>query len=136
MPAFRLNNASKIKLSESDKEQARDKAAKMLGINPHYITDAKRIDRDAPEVLEHVRQEKLTIPQAKKVAALPLAKRPAAIERIRNKKPEEGGYIYRDGDLVARRKLRCANRRPRRAKVRQFFSVSKGAWSRRLQCRI
>ena len=37
----------------------------MLGINPHYVTDAKQIERDAPEVLEHVKQGKLSIPQAK-----------------------------------------------------------------------
>ena len=37
----------------------------MLGINPHYVTDAKQIERDAPEVLEQVKQGKLSIPQAK-----------------------------------------------------------------------
>jgi hypothetical protein len=31
----------------SDFGKARDKAAKMLGINPHYITDAKKIEREA-----------------------------------------------------------------------------------------
>ena len=120
----------------SDKGEACKKAAAMVGANRHYVTDAKKIDRDAPEILDHVKQGKLSIPQAKQVAALPVAQRPAAIERIQKKETEEGEDIYRDGDLVARCKLRRANMRPRRAKVRQFFSVSKGAWLRRLQCRI
>ena len=34
-------------LSDLQRGQARDQAAKMLGINPHYITDAKKIKRDA-----------------------------------------------------------------------------------------
>jgi hypothetical protein len=38
----------------------------MLGINPHYITDAKKIEQDAPELLNHVKQGTLSIPQAKR----------------------------------------------------------------------
>lgn len=82
--------------------KASDKAAKLLGINPHYITDSEKIEQDAPELLEQVKQGKLSIPQAKKVAALPAEDRPAAIERIHKKEPDaEGGWIYRDGKLVA-----------------------------------
>lgn len=51
--------------------QARDQAAQLTGVNPHYITDAKKIQATAPEVLEEVKRGKLTIPQAKRVAALP-----------------------------------------------------------------
>jgi hypothetical protein len=52
----------------NDKEQgkARDKAAEMLGANPHYVTDAKKIEQDAPESLEQVKQGTLSILQAKK----------------------------------------------------------------------
>jgi hypothetical protein len=32
----------------------------MLGINPHYITDTEKIERDAPEALDHVKQGKLS----------------------------------------------------------------------------
>ena len=53
----------------SDKGQARDKAAEMVGDNPHYVSDAKKIEQDAPEILEQVKQGSLSIPQAKKVAA-------------------------------------------------------------------
>jgi hypothetical protein len=46
---------------ERDIRQARDKAAEMVGANPHYVTDAKKIERDAPEVLEHVKQRTLQL---------------------------------------------------------------------------
>jgi len=62
----------------------------MVGANRHYISDAKQIEKDAPEILDHVKQGKLSIPQAKQVAALPVTQRPAAIERVcRNDNAEE-----------------------------------------------
>jgi hypothetical protein len=65
--------------------KARDKAAALVGASPRYVQDAKQIERDAPELLDEVIQGKLSIPQAKRVAALPIEQRPAAIERIHNK---------------------------------------------------
>jgi len=61
--------------------KASDRAAKMLGINPHYITDAEKIEHDAPELLDQVKQGKLSIPQAKKVAALPASAYPSSLPR-------------------------------------------------------
>jgi hypothetical protein len=95
-----LSNTSKAILPDSYKGQARDKAAEMVSASPRYVQDVKQAERDAPEFLEHAKQGKLSIPQAKKVAALPATERAAVIERIRNKKPEEVGYIYRDGQCV------------------------------------
>jgi len=43
----------------SDFGEARDKAAEKFEANPHYVTDAKQIAKDAPEILEHVKQGKL-----------------------------------------------------------------------------
>jgi hypothetical protein len=57
---------------EAEKGQACDKAAAMVGATPHYVTDAKKIEQDAPEVLDHVKQGKLSIPQALKIATLPV----------------------------------------------------------------
>jgi len=67
------------KIPPSDFGKSRDKAAELLGINPHYITVAKQIERDAPELLEKVKRGTLTILQAKKVAALPVALSPGSI---------------------------------------------------------
>jgi hypothetical protein len=36
----------------------REKAAKMVGANPHYVSDAKKIEQDAPEILEQIRSSK------------------------------------------------------------------------------
>jgi hypothetical protein len=44
----RLSNANRAIVPESEKGRARDKAAAMLGANPHYVTDAKKIEQDAP----------------------------------------------------------------------------------------
>jgi hypothetical protein len=62
----RLNNANREKIPYSEKGKASERAAEMLGINPHYITDTKTIEQHAPEILDHVKQGKLTIPQAQK----------------------------------------------------------------------
>jgi hypothetical protein len=40
----------------------------MVGANPHYVTDAKKVKQDAPEILEQVKQGKLSIPRADTVA--------------------------------------------------------------------
>jgi hypothetical protein len=44
--------------SRSDK--SRDQAATLVGTNSHYVSDAKRIVRKSPEVLELVRRGELT----------------------------------------------------------------------------
>jgi hypothetical protein len=56
-------------IPESDKGQARDKAAEMVGANRQYVSDAKKIEHDAPEILDHVKQGMLSIPQAKQMPA-------------------------------------------------------------------
>jgi hypothetical protein len=42
----------------------------MVGVSPRYVQDAKQIAQDAPEILEQVKQGKLSIPQAKKMPAV------------------------------------------------------------------
>jgi aminoglycoside phosphotransferase len=59
----RLNNANRAILPDSEKGKASEQAAKMLEINPHYITDAKKIEQDAPELLAQVTQGTLSIPK-------------------------------------------------------------------------
>ena len=59
-----------------ERGEACEKAAKIVGANSHYRTDTKKIEQDAPEVLDQVKQGKLSIPQAKQVAVLPVEQRP------------------------------------------------------------
>ncbi|MBN2004544.1 MAG: methyltransferase domain-containing protein [Anaerolineae bacterium] len=46
--------------------QARDQAAAMMGVNPHYVTDGKMLQRDAPDLFERVASGELNIPEAKR----------------------------------------------------------------------
>lgn len=46
--------------------QARDAAAELFNTNPRYVSDAKRIKADAPDVFEQVKAGEMTIPQAKR----------------------------------------------------------------------
>ena len=45
--------------------QARDEAAKLVGVGARYVSDAKKIQQQAPELLEKVKSGELTLPQAR-----------------------------------------------------------------------
>ena len=46
--------------------QSRDTAASIVGTNPRYVSDAKRIQSDAPELIPRIAAGEMTIPEAKK----------------------------------------------------------------------
>jgi ParB-like chromosome segregation protein Spo0J len=46
--------------------EAREEAARLTGTNPRYVSDAKRLAREAPEMAERVERGEVTIPQAKR----------------------------------------------------------------------
>jgi DNA N-6-adenine-methyltransferase (Dam) len=48
------------------KGQARDKAAVSVGVNRQYVSDAKRIQAKAPELIAKIKSGEITIPEAKK----------------------------------------------------------------------
>lgn len=52
------------------KSQARDQAAAIVGTNAHYVSDAKRLVQDAPEVANLVRSGEITMPEAKSLAKM------------------------------------------------------------------
>lgn len=54
------------KIPEAEKGEAREKAAKLVGTNGHYVSDAKRIEREAPDLLEKVRIGAASITDAKR----------------------------------------------------------------------
>jgi hypothetical protein len=47
-------------------EKSRDEAAAKVGVNPRYVTDAERIQREAPEVFVEVKAGRLGIQEAKR----------------------------------------------------------------------
>jgi hypothetical protein len=67
---------------KGDAGKAAEQAAKMFKTNRKYVNDAKKIELAAPELLKDVRDGDLTIPEAKRVAELPLDTRQKAVERI------------------------------------------------------
>jgi hypothetical protein len=64
----KAGRAAQEKIPPQEQGKARDIAASMVGANPYYVSDAKKIEHDAPELLDHVKQGTLSIPQAKMVA--------------------------------------------------------------------
>lgn len=48
---------------QNQDKQARDKAAELVGANPRYISDAKRIQKTHPEKLKEIAMGEKTIPQ-------------------------------------------------------------------------
>jgi hypothetical protein len=48
--------------------QARDEAARLADVNPHYVTDAKKLAKTSPELGEQLAAGKINIPQAKQQA--------------------------------------------------------------------
>jgi len=69
--------------SRDPRERRSDfQAATLVGTNRQYVSDAKRIARESPEVLEMVRRGNLTIPDAKKIVVLPEAMRAVALEKL------------------------------------------------------
>lgn len=78
----RQREAGKLKqvLAEASKGQARDIAAAAVGVNKAYVSDAKKIKEQAPQVFEQVARGEKTISEAKREvidrAAWELAKTP------------------------------------------------------------
>ena len=68
--ARKRQRKGKKKIPYPQKGQARDKAARRSQVNPHYVTDAKQIGEDAPEVCAHMKQGKVSLAKAQRVAAL------------------------------------------------------------------
>lgn len=56
--------------ASSPRERPRDLVAKVVGTNPHYVSDAARIKEQAPEVFEAIKAGRVTIPVAREVAKL------------------------------------------------------------------
>ena len=62
--------------------KSRTQAAKTVGVNPRYVSDAKRIAATAPDVAEFARLGKLAMPDAIKIANLAAPLRNEVLKRI------------------------------------------------------
>ena len=75
-----LNNQENKKSAE----KSRDKAAKLFNVNPHYITDAEKIEKTDKSVFDKVKNGKLNIQEAKRLCKLDEPVRKKAMEKINN----------------------------------------------------
>lgn len=72
-----------IKPRDKPAERRSDhQAAKIVGTNQHYVSDAKRIRATAPEVAEVVKQGKINIPDAIKIAKLSFEQRGDVLDKV------------------------------------------------------
>ncbi|NBD34376.1 MAG: hypothetical protein GVY30_00070 [Chloroflexi bacterium] len=53
-------------IPQGQKGKSRDQAAEIAGTNPRYVQDAKKIESEAPDLLEKVADGSMSIPKAKK----------------------------------------------------------------------
>ncbi len=91
-PQYKENPVREI-IPELDKGRARDHAAKLVGTNPHYVSDAKKIKQKSPEIAEKVVKGKLSIPEAKLLIKQPEEVQKKVLEKVANgevKKAREG----------------------------------------------
>ncbi|MDT7807998.1 MAG: hypothetical protein QOJ70_1811 [Acidobacteriota bacterium] len=84
-----------------------EQAAAMVGTNRQYVLDAKRMASTAPELIGHISAGVITIPEAKKLAALSPAIRRATLMKLVTGKVKS----LKDAQYQARREKR--NKVPR-----------------------
>lgn len=85
--------------------KAREEAAKSVGVNDRYVSDAKKVKQEAPEVFERLKAGKITLQDAKRE----VAKKPTddwkKDERDRQERCEGGATVVanasRDKNLIA-----------------------------------
>lgn len=82
--AMRVGEAVTQIIAEASGE-AREQAAQIVGTNRQYISDAKKLEKEAPDLLEEVKQGELTIPEAKALARLDKPKRKRARAKVKDK---------------------------------------------------
>lgn len=59
----------KEKVPEQKRCQSREEAAKSVGVNDRYVSDAKKVKAEAPEVFERLKAGKITLQDAKREVA-------------------------------------------------------------------
>jgi hypothetical protein len=58
---------ARVPYLKKGEEQARDKAAKAARTNPHYVSDVKKIKKEAPELYAKMEVGKIELPKAKRL---------------------------------------------------------------------
>ena len=75
---------AKQQIADLNKGQSRDKAAKAVGVNRQYVSDAKKISKADSGVGDMVRSGTINLSEGKKLITLPDKARPIAIAALAN----------------------------------------------------
>lgn len=71
------------KIPEGSKGKSVDKAAGIVGTNGRYVSDAKKIQEQAPDIADMVREGSVNMSNAMQLAKMPEGKRNQVIEQVR-----------------------------------------------------
>lgn len=86
-------SVEKVPPISAPQPKAREEAAKSVGVNDRYVSDAKKVKTEAPEVFERLKAGKITLQDAKRE----VAKKPTddwrSDERKRQKQVENGQTV-------------------------------------------
>ena len=95
---------------DAHEQKSRTQAAAIAGTNDRYVSDAKRIANDAPEVFEMMSAGSVNMPAAKQLADLDEPKRQAVLDKIQDASDGEGKI----GGREMRKALRAVNQQERK----------------------
>ncbi len=68
--------------NDANANKAAEQAAAIVGTNRQYVSDAKKIAQQAPDLAEQVKRGAISLPEAKKLAAIPEEDRAAVIGQV------------------------------------------------------
>ena len=99
----RQHHLAKSFAEPTAKGKASENAAELVKSNSRYIEAAKAIERDAPELLETIRNGTLNIPDATALAKLPVAGRRAVVRKLSTGQPKKLSGLYGRQSLMPSR---------------------------------
>lgn len=81
--------------------RARDDAAKLFGTNPRYVSDAKKLKNEVPDLFNEVASGKMTIPEARKqVRRIEIDKERAEVAKIGRSIPKSDKWNIYHADIA------------------------------------
>lgn len=87
------------KVPQQTPRKAREEAATSVGVNDRYVSDAKKVKQEAPEVFERLKAGKITLQDAKRE----VAKKPTdgwrEDERVRQRQAKDGTTVVANAQL-------------------------------------
>lgn len=88
------------KIPEPNLGESRAKAAKQVGVNERYVSDAKKIKQEAPEVFDLLKQGKANLHTGKALAAAPEEVREKALSNLPAKEEGKTSVCLYCGELL------------------------------------